>query len=277
MQKNYKDVISRLALIALIFISYNNLAHASCFIDAPKDVKLMLCQYERYEVIVSCKYRMALLSTLSVGLDTGNSNTSNRRYYLDPQAASLDCQQTTSKQYSKVNSDYDVGHLTAIDHLDDDIHAALQTNAMTNLVPQHKVMNRYGAWKRTETLVECYRDEVADLGGMYIFSGVIIGSRIEDDHFVNSHGLLSTPDYLWKVVYFKKENRYDAWVIPNNNEALASNLIDYRKSIEKIVDILSNDNKDEHHLSIIRLKKTLQNSPEFYEMKYNKNCKNRIG
>ena len=277
MQKNYKDVISRSFLITFIPLVCGNLSHAECVVSEHKDAKLMTCNYERYAVIVSCKYRMALLSSLSINSDIGNSITSNRRYYLDPQASSLNCQQTSSKQYSKVNSDYDVGHLTAIDHLDDDIHAALQTNAMTNLVPQNKVMNRYGAWKRTETLVECYRDDITEQNGMDVLSGVIIGSSIENDHFENTHGLLSTPDYMWKVVYFRNENQYDAWIIPNTNSALASNISDYRKSLEKIIDELIKDNKSEHKFSVLKLGNIQQKKPTNFEMIYDRKCKHRIG
>ena len=277
MLKKIMDGSCKLGLLTIVLVSFTKTAYAACSLVESTSSKQMLCRYERYEVLVSCKYRMPLLSTLSIGRDAGNENTANRNYFLDEDAKTLDCQQSSSNRYSQTNSEYDVGHLTAIDHLDDSPKSALQTNAMTNLVPQNKVMNRYGAWKRTETLVECYRDDINTPLGMDVLSGVLIGSDINNDHFTISHNLMSTPDYMWKLIYFKSENIYDAWIIKNSSNSLGSNLKSYRTPIGKIIEELINDNEQEQSYSLDRLKEILAKKPTMVELKYNSNCKMRIG
>lgn len=272
-----KDDYCSLGMLTVVWASLTTTAYAECSLVESTNAKQMLCRYERYEVLVSCKYRMPLLSMLSIGRDIGHKNTSNKNYFLDEEATTLDCQQSSSNRYSQTNSEYEVGRLTAIDLLDDSQKAALQTNAMTNLVPQNKVMNRYGAWKRTETLVECYRDDINKPLGMDVLSGVLIGSDINNDHFTISHSLMSTPDYMWKLVYFKSENRYDAWIIKNSSNSLGSNLKSYRKTISKIIDELIKDNEQEQSYSLDRLKEILVKEPSMVELKFNSNCKLRIG
>lgn len=272
-----KDDYCKLGLLVIYLALFSKATYAACSLVNSTSAKQMLCDYDRYEVLVSCKYRMPLISILSIGQDIGNGNTSNRNYFIDEEAAAQNCQQSSSNRYAQINSDYDVGHLTAIDHLDDSIKAALETNAMTNLVPQNKAMNRYGAWKKTETLVECYRDDVIEPLGMTIFSGVIIGSDIDNDHFTMSHDLMSTPDYMWKLIYFKRKNQYDAWIIKNDANSLSSNLDEFRKPITKIIEVLKNDSEKEQSFSISKLKEILESEPIMVELKYNSECKKRIG
>lgn len=262
-------------IAALTVLSWDSFA--DCFFLDPDTRQKMLCRYDKYDVQVSCNYRMAMVSRVSLKRDVGNENTSSRKYYPDKDASALNCQQTSSDQYSRTNPDYDVGHLTAIDHLDDSLTSALQTNSMTNLVPQNKLMNRYGAWKRTESLVECYRDDGPEDYETIVFSGVMIGSDISNDHFSRSHGLPRTPDYMWKLVYFKKDNKYDAWVIRNDSSSTAKKLAQMRVPISKIILELKSDNEVEQGYSIELLENILVKKPNMVELNVNRNCQKRIG
>ncbi len=131
--------------------------------------------------------------------------------------------QSSRSTYASVLRGYDVGHMSAINHFDDNQAAALETNHMTNLLPQASSFNQRGAWRETEKLVECYRDEVG-YAPLWVYQGPIFGDDISNDHFSISHSLPQTPDFYWKVVYSEGKNTYDAWIIPNENEAKAKSV-----------------------------------------------------
>ena len=88
-------------------------------------------------------------------------------------------------------------------------------------------MNR-GAWRRTEEIVECYRD----IDELLVLGGVIWGQNPEDDHFVRSHGI-ATPDAFWKLIV-RGMDRVIAWIIPNAQEATYKRLDQYLVSVEEL-------------------------------------------
>ncbi|KAB0287050.1 DNA/RNA non-specific endonuclease [Vibrio fortis] len=166
-------------IITVAFFGVCASSHANCY-KAPKG-DIAYCSYNRFEVWVACKQRGAILATAELGPDTGSEDTSNRNYFLDPFAKEFGCQQWSDSTYASHHKGYDVGHLIAIDHFDDNYVDALQTNVMVNMVPQASSFNRNGAWKQTETLTECYRDEKS-LGNLTIYAGVIYGNDISNDY-----------------------------------------------------------------------------------------------
>ncbi|MEZ8282124.1 DNA/RNA non-specific endonuclease [Vibrio splendidus] len=103
------------------------------------------CSYDRFSVWLSCSQKAATLSMALIGTDNGSENTSNRRYFLDETAKKIQCQQSSKNTYSSSVKGYDVGHLIAIVHFDDNQIEANQTNVMVNMVPQAKSFNRNGA------------------------------------------------------------------------------------------------------------------------------------
>lgn len=111
--------------------------------------------------------------------------------------------------------------------------AALETNHMTNLLPQISSFIRTGAWRETEKLVECYRDE--PMAPLQILAGPIYGDDQSTDIYSISHGLHQTPDYYWKVVYSPGMEQYDAWIMPNLKSATKDKWRSYRRSIDAII------------------------------------------
>lgn len=235
------------------------------------------CTYEAFKVVLSCNHNAAVLSIAEdIHKDVGNKDTSSRNYKLDETASALNCQQKSSARYSSVSSDYDVGHLTAIDLFDYDKHVALQTNAMTNLIPQSSSFNRSGAWKRTETLAECYRDEEG-YAPLQVLSGVIFGNDATNDLFSISHGLPSTPDYLWKLIYSDSMGVYDAWVMPNANTSKASTLTSSRRTIESLLTVLNAQN-DSAYKPVLKVLENIQGKQlVFKEFEWNARCHQRKG
>lgn len=124
-----------------------------------------------------------------------------------------ECRQfsTSSYRLSKGASIlYHRGHGVHQNIWDHDPNLMAQSNSMANIVPQAANLNSRGVWRYTEKLTECWRDE----GTVEVWGGVIWGTNGNDDHFVESHGVV-TPDYLWKVVHFP-DGRVNAWLMPND-------------------------------------------------------------
>ena len=66
-------------------------------------------------------------------------------------------------------------------------------------MPQQRKLNRKGgAWRKTEDLIECWREAAL----LEIWIGVLWGYNATNDHFVQSHGIV-TPDAFVKLVYTK--------------------------------------------------------------------------
>lgn len=98
---------------------------------------------------------------------------------------------------------------------------------MTNILPQAANMNR-GAWKRTETITECYRD----IDELLIIGGVIWGKNRKNDYFTKSHGV-ATPEAFWKLIVRGKD-RVIAWIVPNTQAAKYKQLDAYLVSVEEL-------------------------------------------
>lgn len=134
------------------------------------------------------------------------------------------CRQTSTWSY-KLPKDspikYDRGHGVHQNIWDHDQRLMKFSNSMANIVPQASKLNRWGAWRQTEKLTECYRD----LGEVSVWGGVIWGTDASNDHFLESHGVV-TPDYLWKVIIFPN-GEVNAWLFPNNDSPAADKLDKY--------------------------------------------------
>ncbi len=235
--------------------------------------KVAKCDYGAFQVWLSCRDRLAVLSLVpSLAVDTGSLNTSSRAYFLDEKAIPTGCQQTSNKKYATEHKGYDVGHLSAIDHFDNDLHAALKTNAMTNMVPQASKFNQTGAWKMTETLVECYRETHAPL---MILSGVILGSSTDDDYFGASHGISRTPDYMWKLIL--GNSRYDAWIMRNSDESDVRSLDHSRRSIAQLIQTLELQKESIYEPVIDKLKEIELSNPKREKFSYHDKCHLRKG
>ena len=107
----------------------------------------------------------------------------------------------------------------------------------TNVVPQQRKLNRKGgAWRKTEDLIECWRDK----GPLEVWIGVLWGNNEANDHFVHSHGI-ATPDAFVKLVYrpgtVEDEGKAIAWLLSNRfipDEALMDKVVP-PETVEKAI------------------------------------------
>ncbi|MFT4938067.1 MAG: endonuclease G [Paraglaciecola sp.] len=248
---------------------------ANCSENLPQ-AGMAECEYSAFSVWMSCKHKAAVLSWATIEQDSGSQNTSNRHTSLDPSAIPLHCQQNSVASYKTGSADYDAGYLTAIDLFDYDKNVAQQANVMTNIVPQATLFKRFGAWKRTELLAECYRDEEG-YSPLLILSGVIFGNDLSNDNFSASHGLPKTPDYFWKLIYSESKNSYDAWIMQNSNSAKIPTLKASRKDLSSLIIVLKSQ-ADEDYLPVIKkLMRVGNDATKFEEWVYRSSCHHRKG
>jgi endonuclease G len=202
-------------LAGLLFVSSVQLALA----------EVLELAYGGFTVWLDCERRGAVRFRYNAQRDGGNVPR-QPRFTLDAQVPKR-CQQTSTASYKHARARYDRGHLVPANHLDASPLAITQSNAMTNIVPQAATMNR-GAWRRTEEIVECYRD----IDELLVIGEVLWGQNPVDDHFVRSHGI-ATPDAFWKLVV-RGMDRVIAWIIPNVPEATYKRLDQYLVSVEEL-------------------------------------------
>ena len=193
--------------------------------NTPSNHKILKLDYEGFTIWLDCKERAPIKFRYNAQRDTGNAKR-YKKFLLDPNVP-LECQQYSSKGYG---SGYDRGHQVPANHLDFSENAIMQSNYMTNILPQTSKMNR-GAWLVTEEIVECYRD----IDELLVLGGVIWGNNTENDLFMESHGV-RTPDAFWKVIIRGKSSneRVIAWIIPNSMDAAKKNLDMYLTTVEEI-------------------------------------------
>jgi len=186
---------------------------------------ILKLDYPGFTVWLDCAQRGAIKFQYVAQHDNGNFKRYNK-FYLD-QNVPAECQQFSSKAYVH---DYDRGHQVPANHLDASEGAIKATNAMTNILPQAKNMNR-GAWLATEEIIECYRD----IDELLVIGGVIWGNNPADDFFVQSHGV-KTPDAYWKVIIrgTGQDERVIAWIVSNTQDATRKHLNQYLVSVDEI-------------------------------------------
>lgn len=243
-----------------ILITTLSITFASLLVRAEPTINLH--NYDHYQLWVDCSERAAIAFKYTVSKDLGNK----KRYhsFYDDLSVKQECKQKKRSSYSHYNSDkpkYDRGHLAAANHFDFDKDALKQANIMTNVLPQTLQLNR-GAWKRTEELIECYRDRFP----VNTVGGVIWGTDSSNDLFFTSHGI-RTPDYFWRIHWGKLDSQsyMSAWVMPNTEDARASNLKNYRVDIDSLVQLL-----EYPQLKKLLFELRIQSGKPF---KYSKGCK----
>lgn len=213
------------------------------------------CKYESFRVILSCEYNLPLVSiTNPLGKDLGSENSRFRYFDFDESARAMNCEASSNQPFEQINTEvpYETVLLNSADHFDHSEFAALQAYSMTNVVPMAKTQKRISAWKYTEKLVDCFRDNTeieskkhsgfqepqSFFGPLTVYSGVILGSDIGNDKFMDSHKI-KTPDYYWKLIHATGSNTYDAWLIANNVNADVSQLLRSRRSVEALTDVMN--------------------------------------
>ena len=192
---------------------------------SPAHSEIIQLDYDGFTVWLDCEKRGPVKFRFNAQRDTGNLSRHDT-FMLDPNVPSR-CQQKSAKAYGR---GFDRGHQVNANVLDGSSLGIMQSNYMTNILPQASQMNR-GAWLRTEEIVECLRgvDELLVIGG------VIWGNNPDDDYFLESHGV-KTPDAFWKVVIrgTGEDEQAIAWIVPNATTATKANLDRYLVTIDEI-------------------------------------------
>lgn len=191
----------------------------------PSGNRLLRLDYEGFTVWLDCAERAPVKFRYNAQRDIGDAKR-YKKFLLDPDVPG-NCQQTSTKSYG---NGYDRGHQVPANHLDFSEKAIMQSNYMTNILPQTSQMNR-GAWLLTEEIIECYRD----IEELLVLGGVVWGNDTENDLFVQSHGV-RTPDAFWKVVIRGSSSgeKVIAWIVPNSKDATKKNLDQYLTTVEEI-------------------------------------------
>lgn len=175
---------------------------------------VQIVNYPGFTLWLDCAKRGPVIAHYKVGHDTGNIDT---RVSFQIDEDHRDCQQTSTTPYKRPQTaldQYDRGHVVPANHLDGNENKYRASYFMTNVVPQHRKLNRKGgAWRKTEDLIECWREE----SPLEVWIGVLWGDDMVNDHFVHSHGI-ATPDAFVKLVYRPgtvDEGKAIAWCLPN--------------------------------------------------------------
>ena len=173
---------------------------------------LVVRDYPGFSLEVDCEVRGPVIAHYRIGPDLGNEERKNN-FHPDT-GLPPDCRQTSTETYdapADAPFSYDRGHLVPANHMDNDRESIAASDVMTNIVPQASVLNRRGgAWRKTEDLIECWRED----GSHAVWIGVLWGCNEANDYFVESHGI-ATPDEFVKLVYSEEERKAIAWRLPN--------------------------------------------------------------
>ena len=191
--------------------------------------KILKLDYEGFTVWLDCKERAPIKFRYNAQRDNGNAKR-YKKFLLDP-GVPAECQQTSTASYGK---GYDRGHQVPANHLDFSEKAIMQSNYMTNILPQTSQMNR-GAWLVTEEIIECYRD----IDELLVLGGVVWGNSSENDLFLETHGV-RTPAAFWKVIIRGSagSEKVIAWIVPNTKDAGKKNIDLYITTVAEIEKII---------------------------------------
>lgn len=196
------------------------------FLPSVLTAQVRQIDYEGFSIWLDCQKRGLVAFSYSLGKD--KSNIPRKHQFFFDEDVPPSCQQTSTKTYRHPTEKYDRGHLVPANHMDFSEIAIKQSNYMTNVLPQTRTMNR-GAWLKTETIIDCKRDEI----DLQVIGGVLWGNDESDDFFLGSHGV-RTPDAFWKVVILKDNEDIIAWIVPNTNDATSKKLDEYIVSVKEI-------------------------------------------
>lgn len=168
-------------------------------------------EFDSWTIVYNCNKRGYEWFHYTTVPDQGSLDRIDRFYYEGRLPS--ECRQFSTNSYSLPKDApirYHRGHGVHQNIWDHDAFLMTESNSMANIVPQAADLNSRGVWRYTEKLTECWRD----IGAVEVWGGVVWGSNEANDHFVESHGVV-TPDYLWKVVQFP-DGRVNAWLMPND-------------------------------------------------------------
>ena len=189
-----------------------------CFFSHSENIQL---NYEHWEIIYNCENRGYEYFHYITYPDRGKLKRLKR--FHQEQRLPESCQQYSTKTYASIlpkksKQNFDLGHGVHQNLWDDRVSTMHSSNSMANILPQASKLNRYGPWRFSEKLTECYRQ----IGQVEVWGGVIWGNDSNNDHFYESHGVI-TPDFLWKLIKFPNGNQ-NAWIFPNKDSTILADI-----------------------------------------------------
>lgn len=193
----------------------------------------LLLEYDSWKIWYNCERRGYDAFHYTTVPDSGRLPRYNT--FRHEEAMPEHCRQTSTSSYSVTEGSdirYDRGHGVHQNIWDHDRDLMVASNSMANIVPQASRLNRWGVWRHTEKLTECWRDH----GTVEVWGGVVWGNDTSNDHFTESHGV-HTPDLLWKVVQYP-DGEVNAWLMPNDDTPDDDNIDDYLTHSDVITALL---------------------------------------
>ena len=190
---------------------------------------LIKLDYPFMSILYNCNNRGYEHFSYITQKDTGNYD--RRSSFFQEERLPAKCRQFTTGTYKRIDksgTQYDLGHGAGANHFDFSKAAIEQTNTMANVLPHASNLNRTGLWRQTDKIIECLRNDEP----LLVYGGVVWGDDKSNDHFVNSHGVI-TPDYLYKII-IKNNGQYNAWLMPNDDVAKSKSGDSYLTSISHI-------------------------------------------
>ena len=191
-------------------------------------------KYHGFTVWLDCQRHGAVAFYYEVGEDNGNVDRGSDDYPPDDDVPAM-CQPTSGDSYRTNNVDpdtgtWDRGHLVPANHMDNSLPSFEDTFYRTNVLPQQTKFNQQGGgWRRTEDMIECYRD----ITTLSVWGGVIWGDDTSNDFFTETHGV-DTADKWWKLILRHDTQDFIAWLFLNDKSELDDNLDDAIVSINEL-------------------------------------------
>eukprot|EP00929_Paragymnodinium_shiwhaense_P001395 TRINITY_DN101626_c0_g1_i1.p1 TRINITY_DN101626_c0_g1~~TRINITY_DN101626_c0_g1_i1.p1 ORF type:complete len:553 (+),score=129.70 TRINITY_DN101626_c0_g1_i1:141-1799(+) len=180
----------------------------------------MMVDYGCWRDILHKGLRMPVQFEYIASKDRGNEERADK-FDIDETPGLRDWQPPRWASSDKYGDPYDVGHLVMANHFDGSEELIEATNLMTNVVPQHKDMNRF-AWLATEMLVECARDRFME--NVYTMGGCVWDMEkadyVKDFEKMEPYKIL-IPHSCWKIIASPKRGHLAFWM-PNDSEARIS-------------------------------------------------------
>lgn len=237
------------------YLIFSIIATALLFASAHAETRFHTVNHGIYVSTMDCQTRLPVAVQYKVGKDAGSEKRYSR--YISDEVLLSEAPQChpitahTFRTYQAVlkslgiAQSYDVGHLAASNHLDDNEQTSKLANQFSNLAPQSSVFNRRGgAYFHTESIIECHRD----IEPLFVVSGTIDDPTTIKNNFFSSTFGQTTPDYWYRVIYWTQSNTYKAWLMPNSPSATETNLL-----------------KGSYDIDLVRLAKLLPVKLEFIE------------
>ncbi|MDR9827932.1 DNA/RNA non-specific endonuclease [Vibrio sp. FNV 38] len=178
------------------------------FVSAGAESKIQVREYTNYKLYMDCAIRAPVLFEFNLTKDQ-LSIRPQESFTFDPKLP-RSCQQTSIGPYKGSVDGVRLrqGQLVDANTMDMSFRTIQETYMMPNIIPMSHVL-RNGGWKYTNEFQECERD----ISDIYVIGGAIY-SNPNNDIFRTSHSI-PTPNYLWKVVFYKAT--HVAWMFPNDN------------------------------------------------------------